>query len=74
MHLLCYANLLAWKANGDPRTDNYALKKDPSKYQAPLIRGVHEQIQKIFRQGGVHPPYPTDRIGQVSDREVRVIS
>ena len=22
-----YANLLAWKANGDPRTDDYTLKK-----------------------------------------------
>ena len=23
-----YANLLAWKANGDPRTDDYTLKKE----------------------------------------------
>ena len=55
MHLLCYyANLLAWKANRDPRTDDYAFKKekDRSKRQAPVTRGVHARIQKIFRQGG----------------------
>ena len=34
--------------------DNYALKKekDQSKRQAPVTRGVHALIQKIFRQGG----------------------
>ena len=59
VYLKCYyANLLAWKANGDPRTDDYALKKekDRSKRQAPVTRGVHARIQKIFRQGGGSSP------------------
>ena len=46
----------AWKANGDPRTDDYALKKEEKKRQAPLTRGVHAWIQKIFRQGGGSSP------------------
>ena len=73
MHLLCYyANLLAWKANEDPRTDDYALKKekDRSKRQAPVTRGVHTRIQKCSGREGVHPPYSTNRFGQVSDKEV----
>ena len=65
------------RLTGDPRTDDYALKKekDRSKRQAPVTRGVHARIQKIFRLGGgSYPPYPTNRIGQVSDKEVRGIS
>ena len=49
----------SWKANVDPRTDDYALKKekDRSKRQAPVTRSVHARIQKIFRQGGGSTPY-----------------
>ena len=41
--------------------DDYALKteKDLSKRQAPVTRGVHARIQKIFQAGrGVHPHIP----------------
>ena len=59
MHLLCYyANLLAWKANGDPRTDDYALKKEKRSIQTSSAcdEGCTCADPEIFRQGGGSSP------------------
>ena len=63
---------------GDPRTDDYVCikkEKDRSKRQAPVTRGVHARIQKIFRQGGGSSPISHQQDwSRDSDKEVRGIS
>ena len=76
--LLCkFTGIEGKRTNGDPRTDDYALKKkkkiDPTDKR--LWLGVYMRGSRNFSgREGVYPPYPTNRIGQISDKEVRGIS
>ena len=63
MHLKCYyANLLAWKANGDPRTDDWVcIKKDQKSIKTSSARdlGCTCADPENFQAGrGVHPHIP----------------